>query len=74
MPRLLPRQEPPYEPAPTGGRTPACIACGNRRTFWVRKGDENMILNAWEIERGMRIVACGRCRSRHSVVFESVDF
>jgi hypothetical protein len=33
-----------------------------------------MILNAWEIERGMRIVACGRCRSRHSVVFESADF
>jgi hypothetical protein len=52
---------------------PACIACGNRRTFWVRKGDENMILNAWEIDGSMRIVACGRCRSRHSVVFETTD-
>jgi len=39
----------------------------------MRKGDENMIRNAWEIEPGMRIVACGRCRSRHSVVFETTD-
>jgi hypothetical protein len=40
----------------------------------VRRGDENMIRNAWEIENGMRIIACGRCRSRHSVVFESSEF
>ena len=49
MPRLLKRQDAPFEPEVTTHRIPVCIACGNRRTFWVREGNENKIENAWEI-------------------------
>jgi hypothetical protein len=55
------------------GRVPVCIACGNRRTFWVKKEDENMVANAWDIGLDDTIVACGRCRSRNSVLFDCSD-
>ncbi len=70
MPRLLKRQEAPFEPETTAARIPVCIACGNRRTFWVRNGSENMIENAWEIAPDAQIIACGRCRSRNSILFD----
>lgn len=70
MPRLLKRQEAPFE-GRIEGRTPVCIACGNRRLFWVRRDDENAIANAWEIRHSDHVIACGRCRSRNSVLFDS---
>lgn len=70
MPRLLKRQEAPFE-GRIAGRVPVCIACGNRRTFWVRRDEQNAIANAWEIDPEDRMVACGRCRSRNSVVYDS---
>lgn len=71
MPRLLKRQEAPYEGRVEGSRTPVCIACGNRRLFWVRRDEENAVANAWEIRPGDKIIACGRCRSRNSILFDS---
>jgi hypothetical protein len=47
-----------------------CIACGNRRTFWVKRGEQNAIANAWEIAAEDTIIACGRCRSRNSVLYD----
>ena len=72
MPRLLKRQEAPFE-GRIQGRVPVCISCGNRRTFWVRRNDENIVTNAWEIESSDKVVACGRCRSRNSILFDSTD-
>jgi DNA-directed RNA polymerase subunit RPC12/RpoP len=69
MPRLLKRQEAPVE-GRIVGRVPVCIACGNRRTFWVKRGEQNAIANAWEIASEDTIIACGRCRSRNSVLFD----
>ena len=70
MPRLLKRQDAPFEPEVKTHRIPVCIACGNRRTFWVREGKENKIENAWEISPEAHIVACGRCRARNSILFD----
>jgi len=70
MPRLLKRQEAPFE-GRIMGRVPVCIACGNRRTFWIRHGEHNAIANAWEIQPDDKLVACGRCRSRNSILFDS---
>jgi len=70
MPRLLQRQEAPFE-GQVVGRVPVCIACGNRRIFWVRRNDEKIIVQAWEVRPGDRVLACGRCRSRNSVLFDS---
>jgi DNA-directed RNA polymerase subunit RPC12/RpoP len=72
MPRLLKRQEAPYE-GRVQGRSPVCIACGNRRLFWVRRDEENTVANAWEIRASDRVIACGRCRSRNSVLFDSQE-
>jgi hypothetical protein len=69
MPRLLKRQEAPVE-GRVIGRVPVCIACGNRRTFWVKHGEQNAIANAWEIASDDTIIACGRCRSRNSVLYD----
>jgi hypothetical protein len=69
MPKLLKRQEAPIE-GRIIGRIPVCIACGNRRIFWVRRADENIVAYAWEIQPHDKLVACGRCRSRNSVLFD----
>lgn len=69
MPRLVRRQEALVQGRVTG-RAPGCIACGNRRLFWVCRDDEQTIANAWEIEPRDRVIACGRCRSRHSVLYD----
>jgi hypothetical protein len=72
MPRLLKRQEAPIQ-GRVVGRAPGCIACGNRRTFWVRRGDEDCIAFAWDIRHDDKVVACGRCRSRNSVLFDTSE-
>lgn len=72
MPRLLQRQEAPVQ-GRIVGRTPVCIACGNRRTFWAWRDGENRIALAWEIRPSDKIVACGRCRSRNAILFEGND-
>jgi hypothetical protein len=69
MPRLLKRQEAPFE-GRVMGRVPVCIACGNRRTFWVKRAGENAIANAWEMNANDTVVACGRCRSRNSILYD----
>lgn len=73
MPRLLKRQEAPFQPEIQTGRVPVCIACGNRRTFWVREGSDDMIRNAWEMGPDAQIVACGRCRARNSILYDRPD-
>ncbi len=72
MPRLLKRQEAPFEGRVTG-RVPVCIACGNRRTFWVKRDGQNAVANAWDLAQDDAIVACGRCRSRNSVLYDCND-
>lgn len=72
MPRLLKRQEAPFE-GRVVGRVPVCIACGNRRTFWVKRDEENAVANAWDLAPEDTIVACGRCRSRNSILYDSGD-
>jgi hypothetical protein len=67
MPRLAPRQEPPAQ-GRILGPAPTCIACGNTRTFWVRRGEEVVHVAAWTLEPADKLVACGRCRSRNSLV------
>jgi hypothetical protein len=70
MPRLLQRQEAPID-GRVSGRAPVCIACGNRRIFWVQRESENIIAYAWEVQRDDKLIACGRCRSRNSVLFDA---
>lgn len=72
MPRLLQRQQAPFE-GRIAGRVPGCIACGNHRHFWVRRDDDAVVANAWEIRSTDKIVACGRCRARNSVVYSQAD-
>lgn len=53
---------------------PICIACGNTRLFWVHapSGDERLDIR--EAPDGeVRVQACGRCRSRNSIVIAHVD-
>lgn len=72
MPKLLPRQEAPFE-GRVIGRIPVCIVCGNRRCFWVRRGKKQVIAHAWELQPHDRLVACGRCRAPNSALFERND-
>jgi hypothetical protein len=53
---------------------PMCIACGNTRRFWVSTPNGEQLAELHELGDGeARIVACGRCRTRHSVVIARVD-
>ena len=55
-------------------RGPVCIACGNSRQFWVADGGEERLLEVTQLPSGEReVVACGRCRSRNSVVVGHFD-
>jgi hypothetical protein len=72
MPRTMQRQEAPVEEHVVG-RAPSCIACGNRRLFWVQRDDQIVIARAWEIRPKDRLLACGRCRARNTIVFEAAE-
>lgn len=48
---------------------PTCIACGNTRTFYVNMAGGTVLWNTVDRRpEGARIAACGRCRSRNSVM------
>jgi hypothetical protein len=64
------RQEAPAE-GHVVGPEPSCIACGNRRLFWVKREDQTTVAPAWAIQPKDRLLACGRCRSRNAIVFEA---
>lgn len=60
--------------AASGRRGPVCIACSNNRRFWIHTEDGDRLCELSELPEGdVRIVACGRCRSRHSIVIGHVD-
>jgi hypothetical protein len=50
------------------GPAPICIACGNRRIFWVRRGDASVLVAAWALEAADTLLSCGRCCSHNSLV------
>lgn len=53
---------------------PLCIACGNTRRFWVHTPSGNELCELAELPDGeARVVACGRCRSRNSIVISRLD-
>ena len=55
-------------------RGPVCIACSNSSQFWIAEEDGERLVAVRELPDGeCRVVACGRCRSRNSVVIAHVD-
>jgi hypothetical protein len=53
---------------------PKCITCGNTRTFFVSTGEQISVWNTFErMPAGARVLACGRCRSRRSVIMDYDD-
>jgi hypothetical protein len=53
---------------------PLCLACGNKQRFWVQTPSETRLADLDDVLEGdVRILACGRCRSRHSLVMARVD-
>jgi hypothetical protein len=55
-------------------RGPVCIACSNWQRFWVEGPDGEQLVDVTELPDGeIRIQACGRCRSRNSIVVGHVD-
>jgi hypothetical protein len=58
----------------TGRRGPVCIACGNSRRFWIHTVSGDQLCELTQLPAGdVRILACGRCRSRRSIVLGLVD-
>jgi len=53
---------------------PLCIACGNTRRFWIHGQDADRLVELKDLPEGeVRVTACGRCRSRRSIVIAHVD-
>ncbi|GAC1400928.1 MAG: hypothetical protein NVSMB52_14670 [Chloroflexota bacterium] len=53
---------------------PMCIACGNSRRFWVQTQDGEAQMDVTELPDGLvRVVKCGRCSSRNSIVIATVN-
>jgi hypothetical protein len=58
----------------TGRLGPACIACGNTRRFFVHTPEGDAVFELSELPDGeVRVTACGRCRSRNSIVIAHID-
>jgi hypothetical protein len=58
----------------SGRLGPLCLACGNKHRFWVETPQGLQLADLGEVLEGdVRIRACGRCRSRHSLVMARVD-
>lgn len=52
---------------------PLCIACGNTRRFWIESIRGEQLIETENLPDGeVHIVACGRCRSHHSVVIAQI--
>jgi hypothetical protein len=53
---------------------PLCIACGNTKRFWVHGTDGDRLEELRDLPDGeVRIMACGRCQSRRSIVVAHID-
>jgi hypothetical protein len=51
-----------------------CIACGNTRRFWILTQDGDLLVEMPQLPDGeVRVVACGKCRSRNSIVVTRID-
>lgn len=58
----------------SGRLGPWCLACGNKRRFWVETPTGAELAELEDVLAGdVHILACGRCRSRHSLVMARVD-
>jgi hypothetical protein len=58
----------------TGRLGPICIACGNTRTFLIHTPEGDLCIELSALPDGeVRVAACGRCRSRNSIVITRVD-
>ena len=58
----------------SGRLGPLCLACGNKQRFWVEMSHGVQLAELRDLlEDNVRIRACGRCRSRHSLVMARVD-
>jgi hypothetical protein len=58
----------------TGRLGPLCIACGNTKRFRIRSNGGEVLCEIPDLPEGeVRILACGRCGSRHSIVVSHVD-
>lgn len=58
----------------SGHLGPLCLACGNKQRFWMETRDGVVVSDLTDVSDGeVRIVACGRCRSRHSLVMARID-
>lgn len=53
---------------------PKCITCGNTRLFFVTVREETSAWTTTEpMPEGAKVAACGRCRSRRSVIMDYSD-
>lgn len=53
---------------------PYCITCSNTRRFWVQTTSGERLFDLFDLADGdVRIVACGRCRARRSIILTHVD-
>ena len=60
--------------ASVGRLGPLCIACGNTRRFWIYTPVGSELRELAELPDGeARVLACGRCRSRNSIVISRLD-
>jgi hypothetical protein len=58
----------------SGHLGPICIACSNTRLFWIQASDAEQLVEIARLPEGpVRVTACGRCGSRHSVIMGRVD-
>ena len=62
---------PPRQSLPTSRKAPVCIACGERERFRVAvPGGEVEVRRRADCTPAMRLIGCGRCGNRHTVVLE----
>jgi hypothetical protein len=58
----------------SGRLGPLCLACGNKSRFWVELPSGLQLAELGDLlEDNVRVRACGRCRSQHSLVMARVD-
>ncbi|MBV9279618.1 MAG: hypothetical protein JOZ41_06015 [Chloroflexi bacterium] len=58
----------------TGHLGPMCIACGNTRRFWILTHDGDRLAEMSQLPDGeVRVLSCGKCRSRNSIVVTRID-
>ena len=73
MPYAMPRHpEQPRRSERSYPTVPVCVACGNRTAFRVLVPGRGVeIRHRRDCTPAMRLVGCGRCGGRHTIVIES---